>query len=76
MKTQDWGQKTNRNEPENEVEKLLKIRSCGNNEPETNRRAKLPILLKTLECQKSVSETNLDKIQFKCSLLVFDSLPV
>jgi len=35
LKTQDWGQKTNRNEPENEVEKLLKIRSCGKNEPES-----------------------------------------
>jgi hypothetical protein len=27
-------QKTNRNEPKNEAEKLLKTRSCGKNEPE------------------------------------------
>ncbi|HET9177012.1 MAG TPA: hypothetical protein VFQ24_01490 [Terriglobia bacterium] len=49
LKTKKSGQKTNRNEPENEAEKLLKTRSCGKNEPETNRKTKLPILLKTLE---------------------------
>jgi hypothetical protein len=44
--TNDRGQKTNRNEPENEAEKLLKIRTCGKNEPETKRKTNLAILLK------------------------------
>jgi hypothetical protein len=30
------GQKTNPNEPKNEAEKLLKIRSCGKTNPKTN----------------------------------------
>jgi hypothetical protein len=34
LKRQDRGPKTNRNEPENEAEKLLKTRTCGKNEPE------------------------------------------
>jgi hypothetical protein len=33
LKTKDRAPKTNRNEPKNEAEKLLKIRSCGKNEP-------------------------------------------
>jgi hypothetical protein len=31
LKIQAWPSKTNRNEPENEAEKLLKTRSCGKN---------------------------------------------
>jgi hypothetical protein len=34
LKTKDRLPKTNRNELKNEAEKLLKIRSCGKNEPE------------------------------------------
>jgi hypothetical protein len=36
LKTNDRLPKTNLNEPKNEAEKLLKIRSCGKNEPKTN----------------------------------------
>jgi hypothetical protein len=42
-------QKTNRNEPKNEAEKLLKTRSCGKNEPKT----KLPMLLIIKEREKT-----------------------
>src|SRR5690349_15970723 len=33
-----------RNEPESEAEKLLKTRSCGKNEPKTNRRTSRAVL--------------------------------
>src|SRR5690348_11546439 len=44
LKTKDRGPKTNRNEPESEAEKLLKTRSCGKNEPKTNRRTSRAVL--------------------------------
>ncbi len=53
MKTQEQVQKTNRNEPKNEAEKLLKTRGCGKNEPETNRKTKRAMLLKINGRQKS-----------------------
>jgi len=34
LQIKDRGQKTNRNEPENEAEKLLKTQDCIKNEPE------------------------------------------
>jgi hypothetical protein len=49
LKTKDRPQKRTENEPENEAEKLLKIGSCGKNEPETNPRTNRAMLLKTLE---------------------------
>jgi hypothetical protein len=45
LKTKDRHLKTNRNEPENEAEKLLKTGSCGKNEAKTNRRTKRAMLL-------------------------------
>ena len=47
LKTKDRGSKTNRSEPENEAEKLLKIRTCGKNEAKTNRRTNRAMSLKT-----------------------------
>jgi hypothetical protein len=38
LKTKDRDPKTNRNEPKNEAEKLLKTLGCGKNEPKTNRK--------------------------------------
>jgi hypothetical protein len=50
LKTQDRPRKTNPNEPKNEAGKLLKICSCGKNEPKTNPGTKRAILLKTIDC--------------------------
>ncbi|HEV2248493.1 MAG TPA: hypothetical protein VGW37_17735 [Terriglobia bacterium] len=52
MKTQDQVLKTNRNEPENEAEKLLKTRSCGKSEAKTNRKTNLAMLLKIKTAKK------------------------
>jgi hypothetical protein len=45
-------QKTNRNKPKNKAEKLLKTRTCGKNEPKTNRKTKRAMLLKINEVKK------------------------
>ncbi|HET9177543.1 MAG TPA: hypothetical protein VFQ24_04210 [Terriglobia bacterium] len=54
LKTKANVPKTKRNKPENKAEKLLKTRSCGKNKPETNRKTKLPISLKTNRLQNPV----------------------
>jgi hypothetical protein len=46
------GIKTKLNKPKNKAEKLLKTRSCGKNEPKTNRKTNRAMLLKIHEVKK------------------------
>jgi len=54
LKTKRHWQKTNRNEPKNEAEKLLKTRSCGKNEAKNE----AGHIVENKGLRKNVSKTN------------------